>query len=154
MPRACNECTVCCTVMYVPTIEKAPYTQCKNVCERGCAIYETRPSECSGYSCLWLIDKGDILREEDRPDKSGLLFEMSSVHRDKSAFEEKTGIAFLIVREGTPGAFESWRGQKVLKRLSKKALIIRAYADGRRVAMGPPEKIRAFGGYLDAMRGG
>lgn len=152
MARSCGECTACCTVMAVPTIEKPAYTQCKNVCEKGCAIYMDRPGECSGYSCLWLIDTGEALREEERPDKNGLIFEMSSVHRKTSAFEEKTGVAFLIVREAKSGAFDSYYGQKTLKRLSKKALIIRAYADGRRVAMGPPEKLRTFGSYLSSLR--
>lgn len=139
--------------MSVPTIQKAAYSTCKNVCEKGCAIYADRPSECSGYSCLWLLDTEGILRDEERPDKNGLLFEMSKVHRKESNFEAQTGIAFLVVRETKPDAFEGYYAQKTLKRLSKKVLIIRAYADGRRIAMGPPEKIRSLAGFLNALRG-
>jgi hypothetical protein len=150
--RACGDCTVCCTVMKVPGVSKEAYTACQHAC-KGCAIYATRPKECASYSCLWLLDeKGDLVREEERPDKSGLFFEMSSVHREKSAFEKETGIAFLMVREAQPGAFDAYYGQKVLKRLSRKALIIRVYQDGRRVAMGPPEKIREFGTYIASAR--
>lgn len=90
--RACAECKVCCTVKAVPDVEKPGYTPCKFVCATGCSIYETRPPVCAGYSCLWLVDdEGKILRDEERPDKNGLLFEMSGVHSAKSRFEQETG---------------------------------------------------------------
>jgi hypothetical protein len=148
--RACDGCTACCTVMAVrgEGIDKPLYTPCDKACAgTGCTIYETRPKACEGYSCLWLMDDGMLFKDAERPDKSGLLFEMSNVHREMSRFQEETGIGFLVVREVTPGAFESYWGQKVLKRLSKKALIIRAYQDGRRVGMGPPEKVRVLAEY-------
>jgi hypothetical protein len=146
--------------MGVPELPKAPYDHCGHECDKGCAIYAKRPEVCAGYECLWLIETNPtmrkeapsasdfLLKEEDRPDKSGLLFEMSSVNRNGSGFEKATGIAFLLVREVRPDAFESFWGRKVLKRLSKHALIIRVYQDGRRVAMGPPEKLRVFGQYV------
>lgn len=150
MTRTCGECTVCCTVMSVKDtdFDKREYTPCAKLCAAGCSIYANKPSACTSYSCLWLIDNGDTLRDEERPDKSGLLFEMSGIHRDKSAFEKATGIPFLVVREATPGAFEEYRGQKTLRRLSKKALIIRAYQAGKRVAMGPMEKVRVWAEYV------
>lgn len=134
-------------------IDKPAYTACDKACPgTGCSIYATRPTACNGYSCLWLLDKGDVLREEERPDKSGLLFEMSGIHRARSEFEETTGLAFLIVRETRPGAFDSYWGQKVLKRLSKHALILKVYQDGRRVGIGPPEKVRVLAEYTQGRK--
>ena len=151
--RACDGCTVCCTVMSVkgPEFDKPEYRACEKACPTGCSIYKTRPEACEGYSCLWLLDGGDVLRDEERPDKSGLLFEMSGIHRKKSPFEQASGVAFLVVREAFPGAFDASRGKKTLQRLVKKVLIIRAYQDGRRVAMGPPEKLRAWADYAASL---
>lgn len=151
--RTCDGCTVCCTVMSVktPEFDKPEYRACEKACPTGCSIYKTRPEPCEGYSCLWLIDEGKALRDEDKPSVSGLLFEMSGIHRKLSPFEERTGIAFLVVREAFPGAFDAYRGKKTLQRLSKKVLIICAYQDGRRFAIGPPEKLRVWADYVKAI---
>lgn len=162
-PRACGECRACCFVMGVKELTKPPYANCAHECDKGCAIYEKRPESCAGYQCLWLVetnltvraDAGSrqlLLRDEERPDKSGLLFEVSSINRAESAFEKETGVPYLMVREATLGAFESYWGQKVLKRLSKWVLIIRVYGDGRRTAMGPPDKVRLVGEFLQKVR--
>lgn len=150
--------------MGVQELPKAPYDHCGHECDKGCAIYEKRPVSCAGYECLWLIETNPsmrmeapgehkfLLKEDDRPDKSGLLFELSSINRNESDFEKTAGIPFLTVREVRPGAFESHWGRKVLQRLSKHALIVRLYQDGRRTAMGPPEKVRILGQYIQQVR--
>lgn len=150
--RACETCTACCTVMAVTEIAKPAYTPCVNCNKQGCSVYATRPSACAGYSCLWLIDEGNVLKDVERPDKSGLVFEMSGVHRDLSPFEKATGLAFLVAREAFPGAFEAYRGAKLLKRLSQKTLIILARENGTRSAIGPPEKLRTFLAYSEHVR--
>lgn len=156
--------------MGIKELEKPPYTSCKHECAKGCAIYESRPESCAGYYCVWLFegrpdlvkegkelagvttDWPTILREEERPDKSGLIFEASSINRSESNFEKETGVPFLTVRECKPDAFESYWGQKVLKRLSKRMLVIMVSADGRRRAIGPPEKVRLVGQFLQRVR--
>ncbi len=66
--RSCGSCTACCKTHVVPSIEKEAYVWCKH-CKigTGCAIYDSRPSECVDFTCMWLIGKGT---DEDRPDKS------------------------------------------------------------------------------------
>jgi hypothetical protein len=159
-PRACGDCRACCSVLGVPELPKAPYDRCAHECDKGCGIYARRPEVCAGYECLWLVETNPrmreeapsaqvfLLKEEERPDKSGLLFELSSINRTGSDFEKVAGIPFLTVREVRPGAFKGYWGQKVLKRLSKHALIIRVYQDGRRSAIGPPAKLRVFAQYV------
>ena len=41
----------------------------------GCAIYESRPSICRGFTCQWLIDP--TYPEELKPDKSKLVFHLA-----------------------------------------------------------------------------
>lgn len=171
--RACGECRACCYVLGIKELvpEKPAYQHCTHECDKGCAIYEKRPEPCAGYYCLWLMEgkedlvaevtghlklpaKGvpQLLREEERPDKIGIIFEASAINSDESAFEKESGIPFLTAREGTPGAFEGYWGQKVLKRLTKKILVILLFGDGRRRAIGPPEKVRLVGQFLNKVR--
>src|ERR1700752_539468 len=160
MARTCQECRACCSVMAVTEIAKPAYTGCSHECDKGCAIYEKRPESCAGYYCLWLFEGQpdllgeakalaksedeyrEILRDEERPDKSGLIFEESGVNREESSFQKEAGFPFFTCREVRPGAFEGYWGQKILKRLTKKSLVILVYEDGRRRAIGPPEKVR------------
>lgn len=65
--RSCDGCTLCCR------LEKIPDFKRKNVlCEHckvgeGCGIYETRPSVCREWECLWRTDL--TLGDELRPDR-------------------------------------------------------------------------------------
>jgi hypothetical protein len=146
--------------MGIVELAKPPYKPCANECATGCSIYEKRPEPCAGYYCVWLFEgrpdlakvPKQLLRDDDRPDKSGLMFEASSINRDESEFEKEAGVPFLTVRETRPGAFDSHWAKKVLQRLSKRALVIRLYEDGRRAAMGPPEKLRLVGQFLQRVR--
>jgi hypothetical protein len=71
MSRACGDCTVCCTLTFVPELNKVEGVTCIN-CDNGCSIYENRPTSCRGFSCAWL--SGNI-PEELRPDKVGVMIE-------------------------------------------------------------------------------
>lgn len=85
MARSCGSCTLCCTVQGIkegmpgtPNGEKLPNVPCPYAKVHapscgGCSIYETRPSECSGYVCMWIEGLGGAA---DRPDKTGVLFEV------------------------------------------------------------------------------
>jgi hypothetical protein len=70
--RQCGPCTACCTVMGVVELNKGNYQPCSFNCG-SCAIYESRPTMCREWSCVWLLGfiKGD---EPTRPDQLGLIF--------------------------------------------------------------------------------
>ena len=68
--RACGECTVCCTILEIPTLEKPPRKTRPNSCSTGCGIYDTRPKECMSFQCLW---SEGYTGEGQRPDKSGIM---------------------------------------------------------------------------------
>lgn len=70
--RTCGECTLCCKLMGVPEIPKAPAKWCAD-CDRekGCRVYETRPPSCRNFRCFWLMD--EAFPDEFRPDRIGAL---------------------------------------------------------------------------------
>jgi len=69
--RVCGECRACCTTCAVNELNKPLNTPCKHLCERGCAIYESRPSSCREYDCAWLQG---YLAEKLRPDRCGIVW--------------------------------------------------------------------------------
>lgn len=73
---ACGECNVCCTVMGVDEISKAPGVSCHHLCNKGCSIYQFRPASCKEFECLWLQmqERETPLPKALRPDRCGVMF--------------------------------------------------------------------------------
>jgi len=55
--------------MSIKGISKAG-EECVNVCEKGCSIYNDRPSSCEYFKCAYLTSGW---KEDFRPDKSGIM---------------------------------------------------------------------------------
>lgn len=72
--NSCGGCTACCTVMEVGEIQKAAWTPCEHLVEKGCGIYGKHPSECKGFSCGWVNGLVGDGSDTYRPDKLGLMF--------------------------------------------------------------------------------
>lgn len=66
--RRCGECTLCCKLTPVRSINKPANTRCEHQrFGKGCAIYATRPRDCRLWSCAWLAhDDTAGLRRPDR----------------------------------------------------------------------------------------
>ncbi len=64
--RACGTCSLCCKVLKVAEFANPPGQWCAH-CRpgKGCGIYATRPFDCRGHYCEWMISKG--LGPEWRP---------------------------------------------------------------------------------------
>lgn len=78
--RSCGECTACCWSLRIDAedLQKEPFCKCEHVEDgKGCGIYSTRPLPCREFICSW-INEPDKLAEEDRPDKSGVIFYMAN----------------------------------------------------------------------------
>ena len=71
MERQCDGCTVCCSVLMVPELQKPMYETCK-FCDKGCTIYKIRPKSCRTFECAWL--KGDMSKEM-KPNKVHMMIE-------------------------------------------------------------------------------
>lgn len=112
--RSCGDCRLCCKVLGIQQLAKAPFTWCSHACSKGCAIYAGRPEECRSYACSWLAG---TFREEDRPDRSRLVVHVLSPPR--WARDGKTGENHNLVEvyASHPGAEREKRGAAVLNQI-------------------------------------
>lgn len=114
--RSCGPCTACCTLMGVEEINKAIYTRCDKLCASGCSIYADRPPSCADFACAWLVEQEGLLRNMERPDQVGVMLDITEP-------DAELGQA-LIAREVRKGAFDEDAAKSMLKRLSKRGLIV------------------------------
>jgi len=74
--RECGTCSVCCSVLAVPELDKSGYEVCRHLCASGCAIYPDRPESCRSFTCEWLRGSLEVDGTVDpglRPDKHILV---------------------------------------------------------------------------------
>ncbi|MDB5423269.1 MAG: hypothetical protein JWQ29_685 [Phenylobacterium sp.] len=78
--KSCGDCGLCCKLMGVAAIDKAPLAWCRQF-KRGCGckIYETRPKACADFICYWL--HAPNLGPEWRPDRAGFVLHISEQGR-------------------------------------------------------------------------
>lgn len=70
--RGCGTCTLCCKLMAVQALAKPAGSWCRACAPgKGCTTYDTRPSECRTFACLWLQTPG--LPESYKPERSKLV---------------------------------------------------------------------------------
>jgi hypothetical protein len=56
--RKCGDCSLCCKLVPVPSIDKPENVWCKH-CKPGkggCAIQDNKPVSCALWHCAWLLD--------------------------------------------------------------------------------------------------
>lgn len=131
--RECGECTVCCELIGVPELGKPAYSQCEHACG-GCQIYETKPSVCGLFECLWL--QGTIINDDLRPDKCGLM-----TYLPLDYIIPKT----MVVKEAWDGALQTKESLIYIKVLALRYLCyIIKYLDEepRRYVVGPPHLVK------------
>lgn len=108
--RKCGACTLCCTTMAVPELDKPNGVPCKHLTPTGCGIYETRPLSCRAFECSWLRGDGD---PTVRPDKTGAVMTLE----DGGAGPDGTAVVMYTV----PGD-ERWRRSKYLQKVTDRAI--------------------------------
>ncbi|UCD76126.1 MAG: hypothetical protein JSV91_04225 [Phycisphaerales bacterium] len=59
--------------MSVSDIDNPAGSRCVHERDFGCAIYDSRPDGCRGFTCLWLADDKGRFGPEHRPDRLGLV---------------------------------------------------------------------------------
>lgn len=64
---SCDGCTLCCKIPRIPALDKKSNEWC-GFCNRnkGCSIYQLRPTPCVDFNCLWLSGQQPV---EWRPDR-------------------------------------------------------------------------------------
>lgn len=113
--RKCGDCGACCVVLGVAGF-KEPCVTCQHLKPRGtnrCGIYGSpeKPEDCSTYQCGWLQG---LLGPNDRPDRLGLIFELSV----------QDECAVVTAREVWTGAADGAVAARVLDGMSTKSAII------------------------------
>jgi hypothetical protein len=81
--RQCGDCVACCVRLGIelPDESKKPGIRCRHLAPAGgCSIYQTRPTVCRVWHCLWRV-RIELL-DDARPDRCGVIF---SVHSSKDA---------------------------------------------------------------------
>ena len=78
--RSCGARGLCCKLMGVASIAKAPHEWCSQFRPgEGCSVYVDRPAECVSFSCQWL--KWPHLGDEWRPDRAGFVVHLEGQGR-------------------------------------------------------------------------
>ncbi len=87
----------------------------------GCQIYETRPTACRDFNCLWL--RGEVAGDESsRPDKLGVMFD--------SFFSTATNETRFIAFELWNGAFDEPVSAALLTELAVTREVQLSYRNG------------------------
>lgn len=139
--RTCGPCGACCDFFRIDELDKPEGEKCPHRSEAGCAIYATRPQSCAGYQCVWLWEgtlpeHERVLRENERPDESGIILSKGGM-----AVVKGRNLAWTVAQESWPGAANGYWAQKLLKRLTARRLVVLAVGQ-RRFLLGPPAGVR------------
>lgn len=118
--RSCGPCTACCRTFYIRDLGKKHDEPCKHLSPAGgCGIHDQpRPELCVNFVCAYLL-KDSPIRIGERPDEVGVVIAGS----EESQFSRETGLRPYSAFELWPGAFASYRADKMLKRFAKRALV-------------------------------
>jgi hypothetical protein len=134
-PRSCGPCRACCDVLAIREIDKPERTPCPHAADTpagGCGAYDSRPTECRTYTCLWAagVIPGDDRR---RPDNLGVIFDLGS------------SLPFVVVcREVSPGSAATEAVKYQIDRLAKDHVVYVMYAGTKRDVFGPPAAVSAI----------
>jgi hypothetical protein len=97
--KNCGACQVCCVALKIktPQLRKPAQTPCPHLIEKGCGIYEGRPTVCRSFLCGWRL-----LPELDaswRPDRSGVMLLPLSLAQTPKAYRA-AGHGWVFVMSG------------------------------------------------------
>lgn len=109
--RTCGECVACCKILVInhPNLRKEADCLCPHNVGSGCGIYETRPTVCRNWHCLWrhLADMPDGLR----PDRSGMMVSLEGHRPPRTIFEN----LYVVIRAiDGPEVFDTPIGQELI----------------------------------------
>jgi hypothetical protein len=108
--RECGDCSLCCRVMGVESLDKPRGVWCQHCTKPGCKIYDTRPKDCRTFSCAWLVN--DTVPEWMKPNKSKLVL---------SPNPDGNGLMVDV----DPQCHRAWREKRVFEYLTQIAMRMR-----------------------------
>lgn len=114
----CGDCSLCCTILAVPELDKPANVPCVHLTKRGCGIYEDRPQACRDYECIFLKVG---LQSSFRPSRMRFLVDL---HMSGEVGQIKTDPNF-------PDAAKTAVARKFLRRF-RKVPMLEMHPDGGR----------------------
>ena len=141
--RQCGECTLCCKLLPVRSLDKGAGERCKHQSHaRGCKVYARLTSvspECRLWSCRWLVndDAGDLRR----PDRSHYVLDVMPDFVTHDDGEIRTAVPVIQVWVD-PAHRDAYRDPALRAYLDRRgaegyAALIR-YSDTEGFALFPP----------------
>lgn len=99
--QSCGECSLCCTLLGVSSIDKPPNQHCPHcpTGKGGCQIYDRQPKQCEGFECGFLTAP---LAVKFRPD---------NIHFIITGEDRKLRCQFIDVDPKFPHATETPNGR-------------------------------------------
>lgn len=120
--RSCGDCQECCFAYDIGEIEKPPHATCPHQCATGCAIWKSKPVECTAFACLWLMD---FFPDHLRPDKSKIIVDQMPMG----------GFLYPDVIEGTIKCIRVIETEDGAARLPGNAKALKVFIDSPRCAV-------------------
>jgi hypothetical protein len=128
--KTCGDCGLCCKLMGVKPLAKAPHQWCVHYRRKtGCAIYADRPAECGAFVCYWM--KIDSLGPEWRPDRAKFVIHLTD-EGQTMAVEVDPGSPDAWTRQPYLAQFQAWA-----RAGAAKGLAIRIWIGERCIALEP-----------------
>jgi hypothetical protein len=135
--RECGECVACCDLLYVAELKKPARQRCPDCTGTGCGIWETRPSVCRNWHCVWRML--GAMPPETRPDRLGVMFELRSQRPARNILSKRyiRGISLGGVEN-----FEAPLVRKAIDMFSKARAPVWLDHNGQDVCVHPPKPIQ------------
>jgi hypothetical protein len=114
--RECGECIACCKFVEIPELKKPADVLCQHCTGHSCGIYDSRPSICRSWYCVWRVEKE--LSDELRPDRCGVMFSLDGDAQPQTIFDN----FFIVGRTlagGDRAAFDTPAMKAALQVLTK-----------------------------------
>ena len=115
--KSCGDCALCCKVMGVGELDKAPGQWCRHIVKGGgCGVYGDRPPSCRSFHCEWLLS--DRLGPEWKPNQARFVLSWE---------EEKSKLSIVV----DPAQPMDWRREPYQSQIRSWAA--RAKQDGTEI---------------------
>lgn len=146
MPKQCDGCKFCCTVLGVRELKKPPHTRCVYATQTGCSIHNDPllfPATCRDFECGYLVSD---LPVEFRPDRCHIMI---------TGEEASLQAHFLQVDPAYPNAPQTPIGQQLIKIVlsgGKYPNIVLTTGDQERIISRDPKSAAKLRKQLDKMK--
>lgn len=136
MNQGCGSCSLCCTLLGVPDIGKAPRMRCwHTTVHGGCAVHGQKASDpklmaCEQFECVWLASqkRPDAMPRSMRPDQSHVVLGP----QDKS----DPTLLYIQVDPGNPQAWKQGEMGEYIQQILDRGAKVEIIVDEERLELG------------------